>query len=172
MKIRRSRAAATAGKCINLWVAFCNNPVQRLTVLDSLIQYTCDTKVNTETGALSVTRCNCTFCQKLSFTNLRLGDASNFRLLNPSTKDDLGNYVAGVKTIDRFFCRTCGVHVWCEGFFELAGQKHDLFIVNLATVDQPQGDVDLSLTKIAYWDMLRDNFQAGPRDSPYPNGLV
>lgn len=59
-----------------------------------------------------------------------------------------------------------------EGFYEHEGQRHEFFIVNLPTVDQPQDGVDLSLTKITYWDGLRDNFQAGRQDGPFPNGLV
>ena len=60
-----------------------------------------------------------------------------------------------------------------EGYWEGAdGSRHDLFVVNLNTVDQPQEGVDLSLTKIGYVDMLHDNFTGGVKDTPWPNGLV
>lgn len=59
-----------------------------------------------------------------------------------------------------------------EGYYEYDGHKIDLMMVNLATVDQPQEGVDLSETTIKYFDGLHDNFGAGLRDSPWPNGLL
>ncbi|KAI5360400.1 Putative CENP-V/GFA domain, Mss4-like superfamily protein [Septoria linicola] len=95
---------------------------------------------------LSGNRCNCTFCQKCRTTNYSVENGSaNFQLISPKTKDDpkLGNYAPKVKTAARYFCKDCGVHVWMEGYYEYEGQKVDLFMVNLATVDQPQEGVDL-----------------------------
>ena len=59
-----------------------------------------------------------------------------------------------------------------EGYFLVNGHRQDIFSVNLATVDQPQEGVDLSLAKISYFDALNDNFEAGASDKPWPNGLV
>lgn len=59
-----------------------------------------------------------------------------------------------------------------EGYYEFDGKKFDLFAVNLASVDQPQEGVDLTETKISYFDGLHDNFYAGTKDTPWPCGLV
>lgn len=58
-----------------------------------------------------------------------------------------------------------------EGFFEFGGQKHDLFAINLSTVDQPQEGVDLSRTKLQYYDMLPYNVVGGLKDKPWAGGL-
>lgn len=52
------------------------------------------------------------------------------------------------------------------------GKRVDAFMINLATIDQPQEGVDLSETKVKYWDGLRDNFAEGLREVPWPNGLL
>ena len=59
-----------------------------------------------------------------------------------------------------------------EGYWEGADGRHDLMVVNLATVDQPQDGVDLANTKIMYYDMLHDNYGGGLKETPWPNGLV
>jgi hypothetical protein len=59
-----------------------------------------------------------------------------------------------------------------QGTLEFQGQTFDLFIVNLCTADQPQEGLELSKVKLRYWDGLNDNFAAGPKDEPWPSGLV
>ncbi|GIZ37333.1 hypothetical protein CKM354_000078300 [Cercospora kikuchii] len=123
---------------------------------------------------LSANRCNCTFCQKLGLTGHGLKNLSkDFHLISPDSKENpaLGSYAPKVKTGAKYFCKECGTHVWQEGYYEWEGQRHDFFSVNLATVDQPQDGVDLSETKIRYEDGLHDNWAAGSREKPWPNGL-
>lgn len=57
-----------------------------------------------------------------------------------------------------------------EGEYEAFGEKHDAFTINLLTLDQPQEDLDLSKFKIGYCDGKHDNWMAGLRDTPWPEG--
>jgi hypothetical protein len=76
------------------------------------------------------------------------------------------------KTIKRYFCKECGVHVYMDGYHENEkGERSSFFLVNLRTIDQPQEGIDLSEVKIKYLDMLHDNFQAGKKDTPWSGGL-
>ncbi|KAF2720414.1 hypothetical protein K431DRAFT_285890 [Polychaeton citri CBS 116435] len=123
---------------------------------------------------LNANRCNCSFCQKLGTTNLHLAKDVNstFTLLSPGSKAELPNYAPRIKSVARYFCDKCGTHVWMEGSYPHGGKEHELFAVNLATVDQPQEGIDLSQTKIRYFDMLRENYAGGLKDTPWPNGLL
>jgi hypothetical protein len=122
-------------------------------------------------GTITATRCNCTLCQKLSTVNLRLDGPADFTLLAPASQDDIKQYSADVKTLSRYYCDKCGCHVWMEGYLEFNGHKAEVFAINLGTVDQPQGDVDLSKTKMRYFDMLHDNIAGGAADKPWACGL-
>lgn len=64
------------------------------------------------------------------------------------------------------------MQVFREGTYEVAGAKHELFSVNLGTLEQPQEGLDLRRFKMEYWDMRHDNAGAGPRDEPWEGGLV
>ena len=103
-------------------------------------------------------------------TNLRL-DPSDFKLLSPKSKEELGDYCPRVKTAHKWFCQTCGVHVWGEGSYEFEGQSFDFFTINACTIDQPQEGVDLAKVKLSYGDGLNDNWYAGSKETPYANGL-
>lgn len=139
--------------------------------LHSFIKYTANVKVDSE-GNLKASRCNCTYCQKLGYINASLDGPADFKLLSPKspTDDGVGNYTRH-STANKWFCKNCGMHVYAEGQYEFQGQKFDFFTVNIASVDQPQDGVDLSTVKFSYWDGLHDNWMAGEKDTPYPNGL-
>jgi len=140
----------------------------------SYIAYALDVEPDPATHQLAATRCNCTFCQKLGITNLVVKDPSDFKLLSPASKSEVDDYAPKVKTAHRYFCKSCGVHVWCEGSVEVQGSKFDFFAINLASVDVdqlPEG-MELSKTKVRYWDMLHDNFVTIPSDNPWPGGLL
>lgn len=141
----------------------------------SFIRYTVSVQPD-ENGQLTATRCNCTFCQKLSNTNLPYHSASNFTLISPTSKNEVSTYAPRNKALPRYFCDKCGAHVWMEGSYEFplpdgGRQKVEHFSVNLPTIDQPQDGVDLSLVKIKYWDGLNGNFGAGLGEQPWPNGV-
>jgi hypothetical protein len=106
-------------------------------------------------------RCNCSICSKIAQTGsivkpdaftLRSGDAS------------LSSYEWGGKISTRYFCKHCGIH--CFGKGHLAAVGGDYVSVNLHCLD----DVDPGELKVVYWDGRHDNWQAGPREAPWPIG--
>ena len=113
------------------------------------------------------------FCQKFGNTNMRPENAeSDFKLLSPSSKSEMGDYNPGTPTIHRYFCQTCGVHVLSEGSYEWEGQSYDHFTVNAATIDQPQDGIDLRDVTLQYFDGLHDNWNGGLQDKPWSGGMV
>ncbi|KAF7506302.1 hypothetical protein GJ744_011875 [Endocarpon pusillum] len=120
------------------------------------IKYECIVKPDPESGDLKVFRCNCTYCQKLSTTNLHLDGPEDFKLLSPASKEEVADYPSKMKSVNRYFCATCGVHVWMQGSFEFQGKTAHLFVVNLSTAEQPQEGLELT----------------GSKDEPWPGGLV
>lgn len=117
-------------------------------------------------------RCNCTWCQKPFFTSVHLASPSDsFNLISPTDTSDLGDYKSpNNDKVHRYFCKTCGSHVWREATFELEGKWHDHFAVNLCTIDQPQAGIELNKFKIVYTDGLHDDWMAGTRDEPWIGG--
>ena len=109
--------------------------------------------------AAGISRCNCTICTKTAVTG-GIVQPSAFRLL--AGEKELGRYVWASKISTRFFCRNCGVH--CYGSGHLAEVGGDFISVNVNTLD----DVELSALAPVYWDGRHDNWQAGPRDTPWP----
>ncbi|OQO15294.1 hypothetical protein B0A48_00677 [Cryoendolithus antarcticus] len=118
------------------------------------IRYTAVIKINPETGDIRpANRCNCSFCRKMSTTNHHLDGPQDFELISPGSADE------------------CGVHVWMHGYYEYEGTKHELNVINLATIDQPQEGVDLSKVKPTYSNMLVG--QPGPPgDVPFEHGMT
>jgi hypothetical protein len=105
------------------------------------------------------TRCNCTICTKLGVTGA-LVKPSAFTLV--AGEESLGQYVWGAKVGQRFFCTKCGVHCFGRGHLEMLGG--DYVSVNLNTLE----DVELTELTVVYWDGRHDNWQAGPRSTPWP----
>lgn len=60
-----------------------------------------------------------------------------------------------------------------EGAFPYEGGMWPFFALNLRTVDQPQEGVELSKTRLGYYDMLRDE-KGGARfgEGPWEGGLI
>jgi len=117
------------------------------------------------------TRCNCSICLKQGFTGIRLTPA-DFTLLSPDRPDQTKEYQLTSKRIHKYFCDTCGVHVWAEGRYEWEGQQVEFFSLNALTLDQPQEGLNLNDFKIQYWDGKNDNWAAGPKDTPWPGGCI
>lgn len=116
-------------------------------------------------------RCNCTICQKAGFTSLYPSPA-DFELTAPASRSDVPKYSACNPNAAKYFCDKCGVTVFGEGSYEYNGKTVQYFSINLNTLDQPQDGLDLSLFKMKYADGLHDNFMAGGKDVPWPNGAV
>ena len=103
--------------------------------------------------------CNCSVCTKIAPTS-GIVKPGAFTLL--AGEDNLGIYEWGGKISKRFFCRTCGVHCFGRGY--LAEVGGDYVSINFNCLD----DVDPSELTITYWDGRHNNWEAGPRDTPWP----
>ncbi len=77
-------------------------------------------------------------------------------------EEHLAQYEWGGKTARRFFCRTCGVHCHAAGYLEQVGGDYVSFNVNCLD------DVELTGLSIQHWDGRHNNWQAGPRATPWP----
>ncbi len=104
-------------------------------------------------------RCNCTVCTKIAPTGGVVKPAA-FRLLGG--EESLSAYEWGPKISRRFFCKHCGVH--CFGRGHLAELGGDYVSVNLNCLD----GVDPNRLKVIHWDGRHNNWQAGPRETPWP----
>ncbi len=104
-------------------------------------------------------RCNCSICTKLAPTSAIVKPDD---LVLTRGEDALSTYVWGGKISTRFFCKHCGVH--CFGRGHLAELGGDYASVNLNTLD----DVDPASVSVTYWDGRHNNWEAGPRPTPWP----
>ena len=104
-------------------------------------------------------RCNCSICTKISAVGSIVKPAA-FKLV--SGESELSAYAWGAKVSQRYFCKHCGVH--CFGRGHLAEVGGDFVSINLNTLD----DLDTSSLKLVHWDGRNNNWQAGPRDTPWP----
>jgi hypothetical protein len=112
-----------------------------------------------EVDATAASRCNCTICTKVCQTGA-LVKPSAFRLT--AGADQLTPYVWGGKISTRYFCKTCGIHVYGAGHLPQLGG--DFVSVNLNTLD----DIDVGTTTVMYFDGRHDNWMAGTRATPWP----
>ncbi len=109
--------------------------------------------------ATQASRCNCSICTKTAVLGA-MTKPEDFVLLEGEAA--LGSYVWGGKISTRFFCKHCGVH--CFGRGHLAELGGDYVSVNVNCLD----DVDPIDVSVVYWDGRHDNWQAGPRATPWP----
>ena len=104
-------------------------------------------------------RCNCSVCTKTAVTSGMVKPA-DFTLL--AGEDDLRGYEWGAKISRRFFCGRCGVHCFGRGYLEEIGG--DYVAVNLNCLV----GFDPADSPVIFWDGRHDNWQAGPRPTPWP----
>jgi hypothetical protein len=103
-------------------------------------------------------RCNCSVCTKINPV-AAVAKPEAFKLL--TSEAELSAYVWGGKISTRYFCKSCGVHCFARGHLaELGG---DYVSINLNTLD----DIDPIKVKLIHWDGRHNNWQAGPRDTPW-----
>jgi hypothetical protein len=114
-----------------------------------------EVQIDTSSGS----RCNCTVCNKVGMLGGIVKPAA-FRLL--SGEENLSFYEWGMKSAKRYFCRTCGVTCFGRGSLEQLGG--DYVSVNFNALD----DVDPIDVKVTYWDGRHNNWEAGPRETPWP----
>jgi hypothetical protein len=104
-------------------------------------------------------KCNCSICSKLSsITGITKPDA--FTLL--AGEASLSEYAWGGKTATRYFCKHCGVHCFARGYLDVLGG--DYVALNVTTLD----DVDPNALQLVHFDGRHNNWQAGPRPTPWP----
>ena len=104
-------------------------------------------------------RCNCSICQKLGATGVVL-KPSAFRLV--SGEGSLSSYGKDDSPNRRYFCKHCGIVLFGKGDLPQLGGA--FVSVNVNSLD----DVELSTLQIGYWDGRHDNWEAGPRPTPWP----
>ncbi|WP_295046379.1 GFA family protein [uncultured Paracoccus sp.] len=101
-------------------------------------------------------RCNCRFCRKMRYWEMRLPDADGLRILRgadllaetPRTGDD------GMD-MHHVFCSRCGTRLWTQGNIEeLGGRFTAVFIPALDDVPE----ADLIAAPLFYADGAQDNW--------------
>ena len=70
-------------------------------------------------------RCNCTICLKTGFTSFALEGENDFRLINPSSWEELGCYRGRNKEVARYFCPRCGVNVVGKGRYRVPDESKE-----------------------------------------------
>ena len=113
-----------------------------------------------EIDATRGSRCNCSICTKLG----GIGAIAKPEALVVEDESACSEYRWGGMTGTRYFCKQCGIH--CFGKGHLAAVGGDYVSVNLHCLD----DVDVAELKVVHWDGRHNNWQAGPRDAPWPIG--
>jgi len=104
-------------------------------------------------------RCNCSICVRVGQLGVIVKPEA-FRLL--AGEEALSFYEWGHKVSRRYFCRHCGIHCFGRGSLpELGGA---FVSANLNCVEA----LDPAQLATVYWDGRHDNWQAGPRDRPWP----
>ena len=122
------------------------------------VRFTAEVDASAKAG-----RCNCSICTKTSSTSAIVKPAA-FELL--AGEDALSTYAWGGKFSKRYFCKTCGV--LCFGKGHLAEIGGDFVSINLMALD----DIEPGELEVIYWDGRHDNWQSGPRDTPWPIGVT
>lgn len=113
--------------------------------------------------ALRGSQCNCSICTKLGAFNTIVKPAA-FRLV--AGEDALSSYTFRTEMARRYFCSRCGVAMFGRGHLEVLGG--DFVSVSLRALD----DIDLLDAECVYWDGRHDNWQAGPRPTPWRQGAA
>jgi hypothetical protein len=108
-------------------------------------------------------RCNCSICVRTSVLSGLVQPAA-FTLL--AGEDNLAYYEWGAKISRRFFCKTCGIHCFGRGFLPELGGHY--VAVNYNCLE----DVEVADVPVTYWDGRHDNWEAGPRATPWPIGVT
>jgi hypothetical protein len=105
-----------------------------------------------------VGRCNCSICTKLATAGAIIAPSA-FRVT--AGHAFVGRYELSLAPNHRVFCTHCGTHVWGAGEIpELGGA---FVSVNVNTLD----DVEPMDLAVHYWDGRHNNWQAGPRATPW-----
>lgn len=118
-----------------------------------------DVQFDAEVDLDSGSKCNCTICTKLGPTGAIVKPSAFTRTSDAST---VASFTRMPEVGERFFCARC--HTYCYGTGNLPELGGDFVSVNLNCVD----GFDASKVKIVHWDGRHDNWNAGPRATPWP----
>lgn len=118
-----------------------------------------DVQFEVELDLAKGSRCNCTMCTKLGVIGSIVKPAA-FKLLSPESS--LGSFTRTPEIGSRSFCARCHIYCFSKGHLEMLGG--DFVSVNLNCID----GFDVTRAEIGHWDGRHDNWNAGPRPSPWP----
>ena len=118
-----------------------------------------DVQFEVELDPSTGSRCNCTLCTKLGATGSIVKPAA-FTLL--TAESALASFTRTPEIGTRFFCARCHVYVFGKGHLEQLGG--DFVSVNLHTLD----GFDVTRASLIHWDGRNNNWEAGPRPTPWP----
>jgi hypothetical protein len=119
-------------------------------------------EVDLALDGLAPTMCNCRICTKLGALGTIVKPDAFRALAGEASAGLYGKSDAG----RRVFCKTCSVYCFGRGTLEMLGG--DYVSVNVNTLD----GIDPYALPRMHWDGRHDNWQAGPRATPWPIGLM
>ena len=108
-------------------------------------------------------RCNCSFCRKMRYWEMRLPDPAGCRLLRGA--EMLGETppsrpLEGPDEMHHFFCRRCGTRLWTQGnIAEMGGAFVAVFVPAL---DAPVEE--LVAAPVTWADGAHDNWWNAPEE--------
>lgn len=106
-------------------------------------------------------KCNCSICSKLRAWGSTIKPDA-FRLL--AGESELTKYEFGSRSVQRRFCKHCGIHLFGTGHIaEIGG---DFCSVNLACLDQLD-PAELASIPVRYSDGLNNNWWSAPQETRY-----
>lgn len=106
-------------------------------------------------------RCNCSICTKLAMTSM-IVKPDDLRVVAGADKTSV--YEWGGKISRRHFCPSCGIHVFAFGHLAEIGGDYAAFNVNCLD------GVEVSEVTATHWDGRHNNWEGGPRATPWPIG--
>jgi hypothetical protein len=113
--------------------------------------------------AHGASRCICSICTKIGAPAV-FARPEAFTLLSDDAS--LGAYGWGGPRSRRYFCKTCGVHCFARGDQPDLGGAYVSVNINVLA------DVDPSSVGVTCWDGGHDDWEAGPRATPWPPGGI
>jgi hypothetical protein len=112
-----------------------------------------------EVDATRGSRCNCSICSRLGATTAIVKPADLTLLAG---EEALTPYQWGGRTGTRYFCSRCGISCFLRGHLEEVGGDYISVMLNCLE------DVDPTEIAVQYWDGRHNNWEAGPRPTPWP----
>ena len=128
----------------------------------------------TSSDPQTLTKCNCTICQKINALTISPKDRATFKVISPKEGEKgLVEYTMTTKTAHRYHCPTCGVQCFGAGVYEMGDKKVEFTHIYANTLDKAEdgSEFDLRKLKVQYWDGLNDNF-AKEGDKPFLGGVA